>query len=63
MNCFSFDYLGEIQAAAEIDDIFWAGMEDLEKLAPAGKVLMRLMLDENAENGAVQRSLINVLEH
>ncbi len=51
MNCFSFDYLGRIQAAAEIDDIFWAGMEDLEKLAPAGKILMkkRFMLDEQAQ--------------
>jgi 8-oxo-dGTP diphosphatase len=48
MNCFNFDYVGTIQAAAEIDDIFWAGMEDLEKLAPAGKILMkkRFMLDE-----------------
>ena len=52
MNCFIFDYLGRIQAAAEIDDIFWAGMEDLEKLAPAGKVLMkkRFMLDEQVQS-------------
>ena len=46
MNCFTFSYTGEIQPAAEIDDLLWAGMEDLEKLAPAGKVLMQKIFKE-----------------
>lgn len=40
MNCFTFKYTGEIKAAAEIDDILWADINDLDKLAPAGKKLL-----------------------
>lgn len=40
MNCFTFKYTGEIKAATEIDDILWAGINDLDKLAPAGKKLL-----------------------
>lgn len=44
MNCYKFDYQGEIQARAEIEDIFWAGLEGLDKLAPAAKVLLEKVL-------------------
>jgi len=40
MNCFTFKYTGEIKAAAEIDEILWADINDLDKLAPAGKKLL-----------------------
>jgi 8-oxo-dGTP pyrophosphatase MutT (NUDIX family) len=40
MNCYKFDYEGEIIPSAEIDDVIWANLEDLEKLAPAARVLL-----------------------
>lgn len=40
MNCYKFDYIGEIIPSAEIDDVIWASLEDLEKLAPAAKDLL-----------------------
>ena len=43
MNCYNFNYTGEISAQAEIDDIFWAGPEDAHKLAPAAKVLLEML--------------------
>ena len=47
MNCYKFSFQGEIKASAEIDEILWASMQDLEKLAPAGQVLMRKLQEEN----------------
>ena len=44
MNCYSFDYNGEIKASAEIEDIFWAGLDDMDKLAPAAQLLLRRQL-------------------
>jgi 8-oxo-dGTP pyrophosphatase MutT (NUDIX family) len=44
MNCYKFEYQGEIRASAEIEDVFWAGLEDLDKLAPAAKVLLKRVL-------------------
>ena len=40
MNCYKFDYIGEIIPSAEIDDVIWAGPEDIDKLAPAARVLL-----------------------
>lgn len=40
MNCYKFDYTGEITPSAEIDDVFWASAADLDKLAPAAKDLV-----------------------
>ena len=44
MNCYSFDFTGEIQAAAEVDELLWAGMEDIEKLAPASQILLKKLM-------------------
>lgn len=43
MNCYKFEYNREIKANAEIKDLLWAGMEDLDKLAPAARDLMALV--------------------
>lgn len=40
MNCYNFEYRGDIKASAEIDDTFWAGPKDKDKLAPAARVLL-----------------------
>ena len=40
MNCYQFDFTGEIKACGEINDIIWCSSKDAERLAPAGKVLL-----------------------
>lgn len=41
MNCYSFEYEGEIAANSEIAELLWAGMDDLDKLAPAAQELLK----------------------
>lgn len=43
MNCYKFNYRGEIKASAEIDDVLWVGLEDVDKLAPAAKELLKIL--------------------
>ena len=47
MNCYRFDYNGEIKASAEIDDIFWASSKDSVRLAPAARVLLEKLVSDN----------------
>lgn len=47
MNCYLFAYTGQIQASAEIEDVFWACSADMHKLAPAAQVLMRVLNQKN----------------
>ena len=44
MNCYKFDYEGEIKASAEIEDLLWADLEDMDKLAPAAQELIKRVL-------------------
>jgi 8-oxo-dGTP diphosphatase len=43
MNCYQFDYSGEISPSAEIDDVIWAGLDDMDKLAPAAQKLVKML--------------------
>ena len=45
--CYSGDFEGEIKAAAEIEEVAWLGIEDLERCAPA----VRLVMEELQERG------------
>ena len=45
-NSYQFNYEGEIKAQAEIEDIFWASSSDKDKLAPAAKVLLDLLIEQ-----------------
>jgi 8-oxo-dGTP diphosphatase len=47
MNCYKFDYRGEVKASSEIDDLLWAGLSDLEKLAPAAQNLLNKLFSSN----------------
>lgn len=47
MNCYQFEYTGEIKASAEIDDTFWASSMDTERLAPAAKVLLEKLVSDS----------------
>ncbi|MDA0771801.1 MAG: NUDIX domain-containing protein [Cyanobacteria bacterium] len=47
MNCYQFEYTGEIKASAEIDDIFWASSMDSERLAPAARVLLEQLVRDS----------------
>jgi uncharacterized protein (TIGR00730 family) len=39
--CYSADFEGEIQAAAEIEEVAWLGVEERERCAPAVQLVMR----------------------
>jgi uncharacterized protein (TIGR00730 family) len=45
--CYSADFEGEIKAAAEIEEVAWLGREDLERCAPA----VRLVIEELHRRG------------
>ncbi len=45
--CYSADFEGEIKAAAEIGEVAWLGLEDLDRCAPA----VRLVMEELRERG------------
>lgn len=47
MNCYQFQYTGEIKASAEIDDVFWASSKDSEMLAPAARVLLSHLVNDS----------------
>lgn len=46
MNCYQFNFNGEIKAQSEVKDIFWASSNDHDKLAPAAKVLLDLLISQ-----------------
>ncbi len=50
MNCYSFEYTGVISPSAEIDDVFWASSSDVQKLAPAAKALLEILVDKGLVN-------------
>jgi uncharacterized protein (TIGR00730 family) len=45
--CYAADYEGEIRASAEIEEVAWLGSEDIEKCAPA----VRLVIEELTGRG------------
>ena len=49
MNCYKFEYAGDIQPSSEIEEILWADKSHINKLAPAAKDLL-MMLDENHDS-------------
>jgi len=41
LGCYSADFEGEIKAAAEIEEVAWLGIEDIERCAPAVRLVMK----------------------
>ena len=47
MNCYSFEFNGQITPSAEVEELFWAGEEDLDRLAPAARDLIDRLKKDN----------------
>ncbi|MEO0648820.1 MAG: NUDIX domain-containing protein [Cyanobacteria bacterium J06650_10] len=43
MRCFTADYVGEIMASSEIEEIAWFQMQDIDKCAPANQRVLEFL--------------------
>ena len=39
MTCYSADYVGELKAAAEIDEIIWLDFNNINDVSPVDKLI------------------------
>ena len=46
MTCYTADFVGEIKADNEIDEVVWLTMDDYEKISPVDKLIFKKLKED-----------------
>ena len=50
MTCYTGDYLGELAASSEIEEVVWLTYADRERVAPVDKIIFDLLWADGTLN-------------